>query len=281
KEGDAQGAESTAPPRPASETSDSRFSNDLASNAQRPSKLSKRETRKTDLVEQYGESRTNLSKNVSEKVVSLLDDAIKMGEMAASGESQFGQSRWALRGVERGTGISLSEEQREQVSELYKEFQNRQLEKTKEAVESLKSDPTQLMGMMLASDALSRGEITEAEYAEIQAANSEALADVVNPLDRNNFRSNPLDDETFRNDFQQILNEEQSETFTAKVDDGSVGSNDRGPTNITEMPTMDLETMDQAVGSAKQLTSGVLQMMEGMGGLQNLQPLLENPTGSN
>ena len=38
---------------------------------------------------------------------------------------------------------------------------------------------------------------------------------------------------------------------------------------------MDLEKLDETVVSAKKLTGGLKQMMEGMGGLQNLGPLME------
>ena len=41
---------------------------------------------------------------------------------------------------------------------------------------------------------------------------------------------------------------------------------------------MELETLDQAVVSAKQMASGFKQMMQGMGGLQDLQPQI-NPQG--
>ena len=38
------------------------------------------------------------------------------------------------------------------------------------------------------------------------------------------------------------------------------------------MPTMELEKLDGAIGSAKKMTTGFRSIMEGMGGLQNLRP---------
>ena len=42
---------------------------------------------------------------------------------------------------------------------------------------------------------------------------------------------------------------------------------------------MELETLDEAVGSAKQVTTGLKQVMEGFGNLRNLQPQIEGGNG--
>jgi len=265
------------PAREGSAGSGSRFTGDADAQAARTPKRSEREVRNEALVAEYGEARTNLARHVSENVVSLLDDAIQMGEMMTSGQSNFGGGQWAVRGMLRNSGVELTDEQREQATELYKDYQKRELEKTKSAVASLRSDPTNLMSMFLAGDARSKGDLSEEAYAELQASNAEALGDIINPLDRNNFRGgSPMEDDAFRSGFEAILDPEQTETFNAKMAEDE--ANDSGPqqTDITQMPTMDLESLDQAVGSAKQMTSGFRQMMEGMGGLREIQPMLEN-----
>ncbi|MBK1826353.1 hypothetical protein [Haloferula rosea] len=274
---------STPPARDGSANSASRFTGDANSGTERISKRSEREVRNEELVEQYGEARTNLARHVSDNVVSLLDDAIQMGEMMTSGQSNFGGGNWAIRGILRNAGVELTDEQREQASELYKDYQKRELEKTKKAVEQLRTDPTSLMSMVLAGDAKSRGDLGEEEYASLQAANAEALGDIINPLDRNNFRGgSPMEDEAFRSGFESLLDPEQAETFNAKMAENEASDSGRQQTDITQMPTMDLESLDQAVSSAKQMTTGVRSMMEGMNGLRELQPLMEqqnNPEG--
>jgi len=51
-----------------------------------------------------------------------------------------------------------------------------------------------------------------------------------------------------------------------------------GASGISAIPAMELEKLDDAVVSARKMTSGLRQMMEGMGGLRDLQPLIEqNP----
>ncbi len=231
-----------------------------------------------EFVAKYGESRTNLSKHVATQVISLLEDAVSMQEMAISGEmgNAFGGQRGGLRMGLGGLNdkLQLTEEQQEKASEIYKEYQKRELAKSKESIERLKKDPTAMMQMMLASDAHTRGEMTEDEYKQLQTANEENLKGTINPLDRNNFRGGqPLKDEAFRSELQAVLDPTQTETFQAAVTEQSAEeAEDR---SLSAMPSMELEKLDQTVTSAKKLTTGLKSMMEGMGGLQDLGPMME------
>jgi RNA polymerase sigma factor (sigma-70 family) len=237
-----------------------------------------------EFVAKYGQSRTNLSKHVAANVISLLEDAVDMGEMASSGTigNAFGGPRAGLRmGLGRiGNDLELTEDQQDQAGALYAEFQKRELARSKETIARLKKDPTSLMQLMLASDAFSRGEINEAQYEELQTSSAEDLKGVINPLDRNNFRGGqPLEDETFRSGFQALLEPPQSEKLQASLDEQAAKANEPGadsdPGSISNLPTMELEKLDETVTSAKKLTGGLKQMMEGMGGLQDLEPLMQ------
>lgn len=237
-----------------------------------------------EFVAKYGEARTNLSKHVAGNVISLLEDAVEMGEMASSGAigNAFGGPRAGVRmGLGRiGNELELTEEQQDKAGELYKEFQKRELERSKETIDRLKKDPTALMQLMLASDAFSRGEITEDQYKELQNSSGEDLKGVLNPLDRENFRGGqPLKDEAFRSSFQALLDPTQSEKLQTSLDDQAAQAAEPGavadPGNISNLPAMELEKLDETVVSAKKLTGGLKQMMEGMGGLQDLGPLME------
>jgi hypothetical protein len=239
------------------------------------------ESPNSDLVAQYGEARTNLSKHVAGNVISLLEDAVEMGEMASSGgiANAFGGPRAGLRmGLGRvGNELALTDEQQDKAATLYADFQKRELERSKETIERLKKDPAALMKLMLASDSFSRGDITEEQYRELQAASGEELQGVLNPLDEKNFRGGqPLRDEVFRSEFQALLDPSQSEKLQATLDEQAARTGpaaDEG--NITNLPAMELEKLDETVVSAKKLTGGLKQMMEGMGGLQDLGPLME------
>jgi len=232
-----------------------------------------------DFVSKYGESRTKLSKHIATNVISLLEDAVAMGEMATSGEAgnAFGGPRGGLR---MGLGgltndLKLTDEQQDQAAAFYKEYQKREIEKSKASIERLKKDPTALMQMMLASDAHTRGEMSEDEYKQLQASNEENLKGTINPLDRNNFRGGqPMKDEAFRKDLQTLLDPTQTETFQAAAakQETESAEDDR---SLAAFPSMELEKLDQTVTSAKKMTTGIKSMMEGMGGLQDLGPIME------
>ncbi len=234
-----------------------------------------------ELAEKYGESRTNLSKHITGNVISLLEDTVEMGEMATSGAlgGAFGGRNAIRMGLGRvGNDLKLTDEQQQRASAIYTEFQKRELAKSKEAIERLKKDPTSLMQLMLASDALTRGEITEDEYKRLQASSGEDLGGVLSPLDERNFRGGrPLNDELFLAEFKGILDPVQTETLQASlVEQASAGETAAANEgSITNLPTMELEKLDTTIESVKKLTTGVKTMMEGMGGLQDLGPLME------
>lgn len=249
---------------------------------------SAREIRNAELVEKYGSPRTNLSRQVSENVVSLMDDAVSLGEMMSQRSAEFGGGRMVRGMVQRRTGVELREDQQDKVAEMYAEFQKRELEKFKGSVDDLRKDPSALMELFLAGDANARSEMSAEEYAQVQSSAGEQLAEVINPLDRDNFRpGNPMDDMDFRRDFEAMLDDDQLAAMTAKeaereaasAPDGEAGdanSDDAvSERSIANIPTMELEKLDEAVGSAKQMTSGFRMMMEGMGGLNDMQSQLK------
>ncbi len=240
----------------------------------------RREAENSDLVAKYGESRTNLSKHVTGNVISLLDDAIQMGEMAANG--RFGGPFGGRGGLRMGLGglanqLNLTDEQQQKGSELYAEFRKRELAKSKEAVERLRKDPTELMKLMLASDAFARGEITEEEYKTAQNASGENLDGVLNPLNERNFRGGrPLRDDDFVSGLEAILDPAQAETLRKSVEEQPAAANPaEDEAGIASMPSMELEKLDTTIESVKKLTTGFKSVMEGFGGLQDLGPMLE------
>lgn len=254
-----------------------------SSTAARASRAKERDaTKDAELIAKYGESRTNLSKHVATNVIGLLEDAVEMGEMAASGKLGGMMRGGRGEGLRFGLGslngkLQLTEEQQTKATELYGEFQKRELEKSKATIEDLKKDPTTLSRLFLAADAYKRGDITEDEYKQLQTANGDQLKGVINPLDRKNFMGGqPLQDDTFSQSFQGLLTPEQTEIFNESAEDRkSQAEQTKNESDITNLPVMELEKLDETVASARKMTSGIKQMMEGMGGLQDLAPLME------
>jgi hypothetical protein len=233
-----------------------------------------------ELAAKYGESRTNFSKTISSNVVSLLEDAIAMGEMMNSGQMRGmmggqGAIRMGLGGLYRD--LQLSEDQQQRAGEIYASYQQRQMERSKQAVESLKKDPTPLMQLMLASDAKARGEMDDEQYKQLQAESSKNLAGVINPLDERSMRGgSPLADPAFVDEFKGILDADQGGKLQASIEErGSRNDGQIEEGNIANIPAMELEKLDSTISSVKKVTTGIKSMMEGFGGLQEMRPLLE------
>jgi hypothetical protein len=212
----------------------------------------------------------------------MLGEFIEMGEMATSGEmaGAFG-GRGALRmGLGRLTDqLEMTEEQREKAVVLMEEFQKRELQRTKDSVDNLRENPRALTSLFLAGDAFARGEIDESEYQQIRDDNAAELEGLINPLDRNSYRRQPLGDPDFNAAMTALLDENQAATYQTAVEEYNTREQEsEGASGISAIPAMELEKLDDAVVSARKMTSGLRQMMEGMGGLRDLQPLIEqNP----
>jgi hypothetical protein len=233
-----------------------------------------------DLVATYGEARTNLSKHVSTNVVGIMEDVVQLGEMMTSGKAGgFGGGMGMALGGLNGE-LQLTAEQQEKASALFKEYQQRQTERSRAAVERLKQNPSSLMKLMLASDASARGKMPDEEYKSVQAEAGMGLMGVINPLDRKNMGGgSPLRDPDFVTGFEAILDPPQSEKLAAAMaqrqteaasDPNAVPGVEEG--NIAGLPKMELEKLDSSIESAHKITTGIKSMMEGLGGLRDAMP---------
>ena len=281
-------AESSTPSnRPGTASDGTGISTAASSSAPRP--RPREAVKNPDLAAKYGESRTNLSKHISGNVVSLLEDAVQMGEMMTSGQMGAGFGGRGAMGMALGrtnNELQLTDEQKEKAAKLYADYQKRQIASSKEAIERLKKDSTPLMKLMLASDASFRGDIQDEEYKRLQAESGKDLMGVMNPLDRNNFGGGkPLQDEAFLAEYQAILDPTQLEKLQASMAQQNPAPSGSGTPeiaqgNIANLPKMELEKLDTSIESAKKITTGLKSMMDGFGGLQDLAPKPQ-PEGQN
>lgn len=259
-----------------SRASDGTTPTNSATNRSRPKTVD----RKTELIAKYGESRTQLATQVSENVIGLMEDMTAIRELAVSAGTAgpFGARAGVGMALGRlGNSLNLSEEQQSKVADIYSNFQKRQLEESKATLARLKKDSTSLTSLMLASDAGARGDLTDEEYAEIQSASAKELTGVLNPLDQRNFSgAQPLRDETFISELKTVLDPTQAQTLEeslAQEQSNTPAPTTGNPSDIANIPKMELEKVDGTIQSVKKMSAGFKAIMEGMGGLQNLGPL--------
>jgi hypothetical protein len=268
---------------------DAEVSGDNATKARERAK-DRRTVDNAELVAQYGESRTNLSKHVTTNVVGILDDAVQMGEMMVSGQGG-GFNRGNGLGMALGSlngELAMTPEQTEQALAILKEHQRRKVAEQRDAMNRLQKDPTPLMKLILASDASARGELQDDGYKLVQEETGKDLKGVINPLDRKNFGGgSPLRDPEFVDGMRGILDpgqvEKLDQTMTQRATDAQADPRSIpgvGEGNIASLPKMQLEQLDTSIESARKVTTGIKSMMDGMGGLKELMEQPKNPGGN-
>jgi hypothetical protein len=262
---------------------------DNATKAQERAK-DRRAVENAELVAQYGESRTNLSKHVTTNIVGILDDAVQMGEMMISGQGGgFGRGNGLGMALGNLNGeLAMTPEQTEQALAVLKEHQRRKVAEQRDAMNRLQKDPTPLMKLILASDASAKGELQDDGYKLVQEEAGKDLKGVINPLDRKNFGGgSPLRDPEFVDGMRGILDPGQVEKLDqtmaqraadALADPGSISGVGEG--NIASLPKMNLEQLDTSIESARKVTTGIKSMMDGMGGLKELMEQQQKPGGN-
>jgi len=243
-----------------------------------------------ELVAQYGESRTNLSKHVTANVVGILDDAVQMGEMMISGQGGgFGRGNGLGMALGKLNGeLEMTPEQNEQALAILTEHQRRKVAEQKDAISRLQKDPTPLMKLILASDAGARGELQDEGYRLVQEETGKDLKGVINPLDRKNFGGgSPLRDPEFVSGLRGILDPSQVDkldrTMTQRETDTQADPDTIpgvGEGNIASLRKMELEKLDLSIESARKVTTGIKSMMDGMGGLKDLMEQPQDPGGN-
>lgn len=245
---------------------------------------SRDDVKNQDLVAKYGESRTKLAATVSNNIVAILTDATEIGEKALAGGTggPFGSAagmRMALGAF--GNDLKLTPEQQGKALAAFQAFQRRELDRSKGSLDQLKQNPAALMKLVLASDASSRGEIGDDEYRQQQTATAQELKGVVNPLDEKNFRGGkPMRDEAFVSELKTTLDPAQTELLEAELaKQAAEATPDPNEGNISNMPKMDLEKLDQTITSVHKMTIGFKSLMEGMGGLEDLRPPTDGDQG--
>lgn len=250
----------------------------------------RRSVANAELVAQYGESRTNLSKHITSNIAGILDDAVQMGEMMISGQGGgFGRGNGLGMALGNLNGeLAMTPEQNEQALAVLTEHQRRKVAEQKAAMNRLQQDPTSLMKLILASDAGAKGELPDEDYKLVQGEMGADLKGVINPLDRKNFGGgSPLRDPEFVSGLRGILDPSQVDkldaTMTQRETDAQADPSyipGVGEGNIASLPKMELEKLDMSIESARKVTTGIKSMMDGMGGLRELMEQPQDQGGN-
>jgi len=240
-----------------------------------------RESSWAKLTEKYGDSRTNLSKKVTEDISKMMGDALDLADMGsklAGGQSAAGMaSDQALNALSRQ--LDLTDEQKEKAAGIVSKRVSERFDAVRELSSAMNDDPSAMMETILAGDAYSRGEITEDEYNNITGETTAMLGNIAGfGMGGMGGRggASQLSDPLLAAELQPILDPAQQQKMLELTEQAQARSNQGNgggmPFQNGTLPVMDLEKLDASVQSTQKLTSGLRAMMEGFGELQNAQP---------
>jgi len=235
-----------------------------------------------DLAKKYGESRTNLSRHVVDGFLQVLDEMIVLGEATRQGEGA-GDALPGKTAVDRQTeALHLTDSQKEATRKLLVDHEQRRMEQARAIAAALRKEPRKLVEMVLAGDARTRNQISQADY---EAVADDAEQDVekaagVSNLDLNlelNGTGDPLQDNPgLRSAFTALLDPAQAEAFRALAerDRAAEDETETDPPADRMLPAMELEKLDQALVSTRMMMTGVKQVLDGIKHLPaGLKPL--------
>jgi RNA polymerase sigma factor (sigma-70 family) len=242
---------------------------------------SRRAPKNPELASKYGESRTNLSRHISEKIIGILENANELQNLAI-GNQKFTATDVSKALLQSELGetydqMNLSDEQIEKVGKLVMERQKMVFDQLKQRADQLKKDPSPLMQAILANDAFSRGEISEEEHQRLIAGTDQSGIDLTSPMgivsaDDTSLLSNPKT----LGEFKGILTSEQQSQLQAHLDEAQSQQADHTAETASRsnagLPVMNIEQLDKAIDSAQKMTTGMKSMMEGMTGMENFLP---------
>jgi hypothetical protein len=233
------------------------------------------------LNEKFGGSRTSLSQKVTKDIADVIDESMDLADMGAQVSGSKTAAEAAAKETVRALAsqLGLSEDQQSKATTLVETAVGERLGAVKELATAMRDDPEAMMEMLLAGDAVSRNEMTQAEYDETTAPTRQMLQNIGGFLVGRNpgAAGAPLfGDEDFNRQLAAILTPEQQSLlaeYSQKMADQAAQPPRGGlPLQNGTIPVMDLEKLEQTIASAKLMTGGLRQLMEGMRGFQQNLP---------
>lgn len=231
-----------------------------------------------ELEEKYGASRVRLTKSATDSFMKISDAMVQILEYGLSQEgkeAEGGGLKITMNGNDDPladvTGLILSDEQKAQV----KAMQAKQMATRLDAVRTMQTcfskNRTEVMEMMLCSDAANRGEMSKGDYQAMLDGKKEEIVWIDEFLSEKDTIQNKI----YRTELPSILDKDQMALFEKfrseqEVEEAKQPVNHKivGPLGImrsSEGPKSDAQTLEQSdenLRKAASAFSGMLKMIE-------------------
>ena len=240
------------------------------------------------LAEKYGAEKAKKAQKISADLGDVIDEGMELANAMAKSTGAAtpaeAASKEALKNL--APQLGLDEAQQEKASALIASAINDRMGAVTQLASAMRSDPEPMMEMFLAGDALSSGEMSQAEYDQITQPTRTMLANMGGfVLGRPGANGQLLGDEAFTAQMNEILTPDQQVKLTELTSQWTQQAETRGagrdggglPFQNGQIPVMDLAKLDQSVDSVKKLAGAARIMMDAMQGLRDANPNLGVP----
>lgn len=233
------------------------------------------------LAEKYGPEKTALSSKITSNITSVINQGFELASTAARNSGSTNIAQAATKDIMRRATdqLGLNEDQQKQASAIVQTAVEKRMGAISDLTAAMSSEPEQIMGLLLAGDALARKEITQEEYDQLTSSTRAMLQNFAGFVGgRPGAGANQMlaDPETTAQ-INAILTPDQQTKFadlTAKIAENmqarADAQNRNGfPFQPGQIPVMELDRLDQSVAAVQQMTAAARQMMEAMKGFKD------------
>jgi hypothetical protein len=242
------------------------------------------------LAEKYGPEKTALSSKITSNITSVIHDGVNLANTWAKNTGSGSVAEAATKEIMRNATaqLGLNENQQQQASGLIQSVIERRMNAIGDLTSAMRSEPEQMMGMLLAGDSLARNEITQAQYDQMTLPTRTMLRNIGNFVTGQSGSgglAQLMGDQATADQLNAILTPEQqtklAEFATQMTERAQArqqrGSNSGMPFQSGQIPVMELDKLDQSVASMQKMTEAARLMMEGMKGLKDANPSVTKP----
>ena len=239
------------------------------------------------LAEKYGPEKTALSARITSNITSVIDRGMELANTWATNSGSATVAEAASKQILRSatTQLGLSEDQQQQTSALIQNLIGKRMNAVTDLTSAMRTEPEQIMDMLLAGDALARGQITQQQYDEITLPTRTMLQNlsgfIMGQQPGATGIAQLVGDEATAAKLQAILTPEQQAKLTQIAATANERIQARRARNVNnpglsiqngQIPIMELDKLDQSVAAVQKMTEAAKLMMEGMKGLKEANP---------